>query len=199
MDHIHSSIEDRLFQLERGFHSSYTFSFFQVLLPMIIFSYSLVFADKADVSDEIDNSFSHYQQAVNNLNNAISYINQCNNANTVDEVNNNARIADGSLFQAISQLEYAANSASDAAYHARSIDCYNSASSAQSAEDYYRNAKSELNNGKSSLFFLSNEDDIDQINYYLQNINNNICQANYYLKNAVSALNNSSSNLSNCE
>lgn len=152
------------------------------LLVFVLFYLPLLtIGQPQDVADNLNDAYENFETAYKKAKGALSSIDDCYSTRGIENLRNYARDAEDAATSAKKYSSYAEDEADDAEEAANF--CSNAEDEANDAEDYFYQAKRKFSSAADELSNISYEDNIDNINSYLQNavdfLQSGIKQLNY--------------------
>ncbi len=170
-----------------------------ITVIVVAFCFTTAKAQVSEIKEKIDDSYEYYEDAMKKIKYALSSIDDCYNANSINDIQTFASDAESHLTSAKRYIEYAEDEADYAEDEASDIDCSDAEDKADDAEGYFYESKRKIASAISELSSASYEDDPDQLGSYLSNAKDYINEAIRKMKYAVDELNETLEELEACD
>jgi prefoldin subunit 5 len=157
------------------------------------------FGQDRKVRDQISSSFSCVEKSWNAANKALSEIQKCNIAISVNEIQNIADKAKSKIEEAMLQAKNAELEADGAEGEALNINCSGAEKGAGKAEKYFKKAKDKFDDACTKLNDASDEDRPEYLIDYLNSTLRVVEDGMGCLKKGIDELNGTIKELNNCK
>jgi len=142
-------------------------------------------AQVTNVKTKVETSQKHYEVALNEINFAISKLEECENSHSIDLMHNNAIDAKKKLFRAKRFIGYAKDDARATEKEASNKNCFEAEDQAKSVEVYYYDAQTKIASAIDNLSSSIYKRDLDFVKKAISDANTDINRALNKMKHAV--------------
>jgi hypothetical protein len=170
-----------------------------LITAIILFFSSTVYCQVQNIIDKVTYSSEYAKKSFNYMNDALSEIKKCYSVSTINDIQYYARRAKTAIDDAISYSKKAEYEAYEAKNLANRMNCSNVSINASEAENYFKKAKNEFENAYSKLSTSTYENNIDELNIYLNNAKSYINYSSQHLKKGVDELIETLATLQRCK
>ena len=170
-----------------------------ILTSMILIFSLCIYAQKANVQENANDSYNFAKKGNNSANDALTDIKNAYSETSVEDIQDFASKAKSNIDDAMNYSKKAKNEAGECGSEANNINCSNAEDEASYAEIYFKKAYNEFDDAYTSLKNASSEDDKIELVDYLDKAVISINDGMSYLKKAVNYLNSTLIELKECK
>lgn len=146
----------------------------------------IIHAQVSDVKEQVEESYKHHEDALKEINFAISKLEDCDNTHSIDLIHRNASDAKKYLNRAERIIGYARDNANDAEKEASEINCSKAEDQVNDAEGYFYDAQRKIASARGNLSrAIYNKRDLDLLNQSISDAETDINRALKKMNDAV--------------